>query len=162
MDELDSAIVEELQRDARQTNRELAAALGVAPSTCLERVRLLRKRGVITGFTAQIDLPALGRHVQALIAVQVRPLSRRIIDDFHDSVLALPEVLAVFVLAGGDDFVLHVAVQNVEHLQTFLLDHLTRRREIVTFRTSVVFQHSAKTIVPPTSPTPDPTRVGRH
>lgn len=161
MDELDSAIVEHLQRDARQTNRDLAQALGIAPSTCLERVRLLRKRGVITGFTAQVDLGELGRHVQALIAVQVRPLSRRVIDDFHDSVLPLPEVLAVFVLAGGDDFIVHVAVRDVEHLQAFLLDRLSRRREIVGFRTMVVYQHSAKTVVPAVIPTAGPSRVGR-
>lgn len=160
VDELDSAIVEHLQRDARQTNRDLARALGVAPSTCLERVRLLRKRGVIRGFTAQVDLGALGRHVQALIAVQVRPLSRKVIDDFHDSVIALPEVLAVFVLAGGDDFMVHVAVQDVEHLQAFLLDRFSRRREIIGFRTSVVFQHSANSVVTPVTPTSTRSRVG--
>ena len=161
VDELDSAIVEHLQRDARQTNRELARTLGIAPSTCLERVRLLRRRGVINGFTAQVELGALGRHVQALIAVQVRPLSRRVIDDFHDSMIANPEVLAVFVLAGGDDFVVHVAVQDVEHLQAFLLDRFSRRREIIGFRTSVVFQHSAKTVVPAVTRTSGPSRVGR-
>jgi DNA-binding Lrp family transcriptional regulator len=161
MDELDSAIVEHLQRDARQTNRELAAKLGIAPSTCLERVRLLRQRGVILGFTAQVDLGALGRHVQALVAVQVRPLSRRVIDEFHDSVIALPEVLAVFLLAGADDIILHVAVQDVEHLRAFLLERLSRRREIVGFRTSVVFQHSANTVVAPVTPTDGPARAGR-
>lgn len=161
VDELDSAIVEHLQRDARQTNRDLARTLGIAPSTCLERVRLLRQRGVIKGFTAQVDLGALGRHVQALVAVQVRPLSRRVIDDFHDSMITQPEVLAVFVLAGGDDFVVHVAVRDVEHLQAFLLDRFSRRREIVGFRTSVVFQHSANPVVTPVMPSPGPTRVGR-
>lgn len=162
MDELDSAIVEELQNDARQTNRELAAKLGIAPSTCLERVRLLRQRGVILGFTARVDLGALGRHVQALIAVQVRPLSRRVIEDLHESLTALPEVLAVFLLAGGDDVLVHVAVQDVEHLRAFLLDRFSRRREIVGFRTSVVFQHSANHVVSPATPTPGPTRVGRR
>jgi DNA-binding Lrp family transcriptional regulator len=161
VDELDSAIVEHLQRDARQTNRELARTLGIAPSTCLERVRLLRKRGVIRGFTAQVDLGELGRHVQALIAVQVRPLSRKVIDDFHDSVITLPEVLAVFVLAGGDDFVVHVAVHDVEHLQAFLLDRFSRRREIVGFRTSVVFQHSQNPVVTPVTPRSARSRIGR-
>jgi DNA-binding Lrp family transcriptional regulator len=162
LDELDSAIVEHLQRDARQTNRELAAALGIAPSTCLERVRQLRRRGVIRGFTAQVDLGALGRHVQALVAVQVRPLSRRVIEDFHASVIELPEVLAVFLLAGADDIIVHVAVQDVEHLRAFLLDRFSQRREIVGFRTSVVFQHSANTVITPVAPTPGPTRVGRR
>jgi DNA-binding Lrp family transcriptional regulator len=162
VDELDSAIVEHLQRDARQTNRDLARTLGIAPSTCLERVRLLRERGVILGFTAQVDLDALGRHVQALIAVQVRPLSRKVIDDFHDSMISFPEVLAVFVLAGGDDFVVHVAVQDVGHLEAFLLDRFSRRREIIGFRTSVVFEHSANSVVSPVTPTVARSRVGNR
>jgi DNA-binding Lrp family transcriptional regulator len=149
MDELDSAIVQHLQADARQTNRDLARKLGIAPSTCLERVRLLRERGVISGYHAAVDLAALNRRVQALIAVQVRPLSRAVIDDFQGSVSQLPEVLAVFVLAGGDDFIVHVAVQDVEHLHAFLLDRLSKRREIVGFRTSVIYQHTGSTVVAP-------------
>jgi DNA-binding Lrp family transcriptional regulator len=164
MDDVDSALVAHLQRDARQTNRDLARAVGLAPSTCLERVRLLRQRGVIEGFTARVSLPAMGRRVQALIAVQVRPLTRPVIDNFHDSVMALPEVLGVFVLAGGDDFLVHVAVRDVEHLQAFLLDRLSQRREIVGFRTSVIYQHSTKQVVPvlPEDPVgPALSRVGR-
>src|SRR5450759_5506484 len=70
MDELDSGIIRLLQTDARQSNRELARRLGTAPSTCLERVRALTRRGIIRGYHADIDLPALNRSVQALISVQ--------------------------------------------------------------------------------------------
>jgi DNA-binding Lrp family transcriptional regulator len=141
MDELDAAIVRRLQEDAGQTNRELAAAVGIAPSTCLERVRALRRRGVITGFHAAVDPAALNRRLEALIAVQARPLSREVIDSFKRHVSALPEVLEVFVLAGGDDFLVRVAVPDVDYLHAFLMDRFTRRKEIVSFRTSVVFQH---------------------
>lgn len=75
MDELDSEIVRLLQTDARQSNRELARQLGIAPSTCLERVRALHRRGVIRGYHADIGPAALDRSVQALVSVQVRPLS---------------------------------------------------------------------------------------
>ena len=140
MDELDSEIVRLLQSDARQSNREVARQLGIAPSTCLERVRALTRRGVIRGYHAEIDPTALNRGVQALVSVQVRPLSRTVIDAFKDSASGLPEVLSVFVLAGGDDFLLHVAVQDLDHLHGFLLDRLSQRREIAGFRTSVIFQ----------------------
>lgn len=162
MDEVDSAIVAELQRDARQTNRDLARAVGIAPSTCLERVRLLRQHAVITGYTARVDLPSLNRRVQALITVQVRPLTRDVIDTIHDSLVPLPEVLAVFVLAGGDDFLVHVAVQDIEHLQSFLLDRLSKRREIVSFRSSVIYQHTMNQIVPVLPVDLPPSRVGRR
>ncbi|MEO3797939.1 Lrp/AsnC family transcriptional regulator [Nonomuraea sp. B10E15] len=152
MDELDSAIVRLLQTDARQSNRELARRLGVAPSTCLERVRALTRRGVIRGYHADIDPAALNRGVQAMVSVQVRPLSRAVIEEFKTSAAGMPEVLSVFVLAGGDDFLLHVAVQDLDHLHAFLLDRLSKRKEIVGFRTSVVYQQVQKTIPTPLPP----------
>ncbi|TDD09378.1 Lrp/AsnC family transcriptional regulator [Nonomuraea deserti] len=152
MDELDSAIVRLLQADARQSNRELARKLGIAPSTCLERVRALTRRGVIRGYHADIDPAALNRGVQAMVSVQVRPLSRAVINAFKASAADMPEVLSVFVLAGGDDFLLHVAVQDLDHLHAFLLDSLSKRKEIVGFRTSVVYQQVQKTIPTPLPP----------
>jgi DNA-binding Lrp family transcriptional regulator len=149
MDELDTAIVGHLQLDARQTNRELARRLGVAPSTCLERVRNLVRRGVIRGYHADIDPAALNRGVQALIAAQVRPLSRAVIETFQDSVAQLPEVVSVFVLAGSDDFLIHVALQDIDHLHGFLIDQLSQRREVVGFRTSVIFRHTRNAILGP-------------
>ncbi|AQZ66957.1 Transcriptional regulator, AsnC family [[Actinomadura] parvosata subsp. kistnae] len=146
MDELDSAIIRLLQTDARQSNRELARQLGIAPSTCLERVRSLTRRGVIRGYHADIDPAALNRGVQAMVSVQVRPLSRAVINAFKASAAEMPEVMSVFVLAGGDDFLLHVGVQDLDHLHAFLLDHLSKRKEIVGFRTSVVFQQVQKAV----------------
>ncbi|MEV6636202.1 Lrp/AsnC family transcriptional regulator [Actinoplanes sp. NPDC051470] len=147
MDELDAAIVRELQSDARLTNRELAGRVGLAPSTCLERVRLLRQHGVIGGFHADIDLAALNRHVQALLNVQIRPLSRDVIEGFKAYATALPEVLEVFVVAGGDDFLVHVAVPSVDALHGFLMDKFSKRREIVSFRSSVIYQHARNHVI---------------
>lgn len=149
MDELDSAIIQHLQADARQTNRDLARTLGIAPSTCLERVRALRERGVITGYHAEISLPALNRGVQALLHVQVRPLSRSVIDSFKTYAMSLPEVLSVFVVAGGDDFLVHVAVPSVDALHVFLMDKFSGRREIVGFRSSVIYQHARRQQIEP-------------
>ena len=152
MDELDTAIIERLQTDARQTNRELARTVGVAPSTCLERLRALRERGVITGYHAEISLAALNRSVQALLHVQVRPLSRTVIDSFKKYAMGLPEVLSVFVVAGGDDFLVHVAVPSVDTLHAFLMDKFSGRREIVGFRSSIIYQHARKRIIEPIDP----------
>ena len=140
MDDLDAEIIRLLQSDARQSNRELARTLGIAPSTCLERVRSLTHRGVIRGYHAEIDPVALNRGVQALVSVQIRPLSRTVIDGFKDYARGLPEVLSVFVLSGGDDFLLHVGVRDLDRLHAFLADQLATRREVTGFRTSVVFQ----------------------
>jgi DNA-binding Lrp family transcriptional regulator len=149
VDELDSAIIRQLQHNARQTNRDLARAVGIAPSTCLERVRALRDRGVITGYHAEVSLAALNRHVQALLHVQVRPLSRTVIEGFKTYVTALPEVLSVFVVAGGDDFLVHVAVPSVDSLHSFLMDKFSKRREIIGFRSSVIYQHAQNRVIGP-------------
>jgi DNA-binding Lrp family transcriptional regulator len=149
MDELDSAIIQHLQQDARQSNRDIARKVGIAPSTCLERIRLLRRRGIIRGYHADIDLGALNRGVQAIVATQVRPLRRDVVESFEQSVARLPEVLAVYTIAGSDDFLVHVTAQDIDHLHAFLLDRFTSRREIVGFRTSIIYQHLTKTQLEP-------------
>ncbi|WP_344861771.1 Lrp/AsnC family transcriptional regulator [Amycolatopsis ultiminotia] len=161
MDELDSAIVRHLQEDARQTNRDVARKVGVAPSTCLERTRLLRERGVLRGYHADVDLPSLGRGVQAMVSAQVRPLSRAVIDAFQRSMVELPEVLSVYVAAGSDDFLIHVAVRDNEHLHAFLTDRLALRKEVVGFRSSIIFRHFRKTTVEEL-PEPITRGGGRH
>lgn len=147
VDELDSAIVRALQQDARVPNKDLARRLGVAASTCLERVRRLQQQGTIRGYHAQISLGALGRDVQALVAVTVRPLRRDNIDAFQDDLAVLPEVMSAYVLAGGDDFLLHVGVPTIEHLHAFLIDRLSARKEVVGFRTSIIFRHARKHVL---------------
>lgn len=141
MDELDRAILRELQSDARRSNRDVAAAVGVSPSTALERTRALRQRGVIRGATLDVDLAQLGRGVQALIAVRIRPPARPVIEGFRDWVAALPETLGVFVTSGNEDFIIHVAVADNEGLYAFVIDRLTQRREVADVRTSVVYEH---------------------
>jgi DNA-binding Lrp family transcriptional regulator len=141
LDELDQALLLALQHDARQTNRDLAAATGVSPSTSLERVRGLRERGVIKGYLVDVDLPAIGRGVQALIAVRIRPPSRRHIEAFRQWVARLPETIGVFVVSGSEDFLIHVAVPDNNSLYSFVIDRLTERPEVADVRTSVVYEH---------------------
>ncbi|MER5491278.1 Lrp/AsnC family transcriptional regulator [Streptomyces sp. LE64] len=149
MDELDSALVRMLQEDGRRTNREMAEALGIAPSTCLERVRSLRQRGVLTGYHADVDLASLGRGLQAVIAVRVRPPTRSVIEAFQAFLEDMPEVVSIFVLTGNDDFLVHVAVRDTDHLHALVLDKLTKRPELADVRTSVVYGHLRQKVITP-------------
>ncbi|BDO41234.1 Lrp/AsnC family transcriptional regulator [Cellulomonas sp. NTE-D12] len=158
LDELDTAILAALQSDARRTNREVAAMVGVAPTTALDRTRALRERGVIRGATLDVDLAAIGRGVQALIAVRIRPPSRRNIEAFRDWVSRLPDTLGVFVTTGTEDFIVHVAVPDNESLYAFVIDRLTERPEVADVRTSVVYEHLQNTAI---APLPRPGRAGR-
>jgi DNA-binding Lrp family transcriptional regulator len=141
LDELDTAIVRELQSDARKTNREVAAAVGVSPTTALDRTRALRQRGVIRGALLDVDLPAIGRPVQALIAVRIRPPSRRNIEAFRDWAAQLPDTLGLYVTTGTEDFIIHVAVPDNASLYEFVIDRLTERPEVADVRTSMVYEH---------------------
>jgi DNA-binding Lrp family transcriptional regulator len=141
LSELDAAVLRELQENARSTNRAIAEAIHVAPSTSLERIRTLRERGVIRGYHAEVDLAALGRDVQALIAIRIRPPSRKKIEAFRDWAHQLSETVGVFVVSGGSDFLLHVAVANTDALYSFVIDRLTERPEVADVNTSVVYEH---------------------
>lgn len=141
MDELDRAILRELQSDARKTNRDVAAAVGVSASTALDRTRALRDRGVFRGAVLDVDLAAIGRPVQALIAVRIRPPSRKVIEAFRDWAAGLSETLGVFVTTGTEDFIIHVAVADNDSLYAFVIDELTQRPEVADVRTSVVYEH---------------------
>jgi len=149
MDELDSAIVAALQADGRRSNRDLAAALGVSPSTTLERVRSLRERGVLAGVHYVVDPAQLGRPVQAMITVRLRPQSRDVVLGFRNFAIRLPETLQVFITTGAEDIVMHVAVPSTEALRDFVLDSLTKRREVSGVRTEVVFDHERNHVVAP-------------
>src|ERR1700754_3794729 len=98
LDDIDLHIVRELARDARIANNALADRVGIAPSTCLGRVRSLRERGVIRGYHADVDPAALGRPLQAMIAVRLQSGARGHLRDFVAEVAGLPEVLNVFFL----------------------------------------------------------------
>src|SRR3954452_20123707 len=149
LDPVDHAILHALQDDARTSNRDLAAAAHVSTSTSSERLRALRATGVVRGFHADVALEALGRRVQALIAVTVRPPTRKHIEGFRNWAANLPELMAVFVVAGGSDFLLHVAVPDTDALYAFVIDRLTERPEVADVNTSVVYEHIRRPVLEP-------------
>ncbi len=138
-DPIDWALLALLQNDASVTNASLAAQVGLAPSSCLERVRRLRRLGVITRIHAVVDPAALGRPLQAILAVQIRPHSRELVDQFTRAALALPETLALYNVSGPEDYFLHVAVADSRHLQRIIVDQLATRPEVGHCQTHLVF-----------------------
>jgi DNA-binding Lrp family transcriptional regulator len=141
LDAVDRTILAELSADARIPNNALADRAGIAASTCLGRVRLLRERGVIRGFHADIDPAAIGRPIQAMIAVRMQSHARSHLREFAASVAELPEVLNVFFLAGADDFLVHVAARNTENLRTFVVVNLSGNPDVALTETNLIFEH---------------------
>jgi DNA-binding Lrp family transcriptional regulator len=142
VDDIDRAILELLAADARITNQRLAERVGVAPSTALSRLRGLRERGVIRGFHAELNLAALGRPLQALIAVRLAAHARKQIDAFTAAVRELPGVLMVFHLAGATDYLVWVAARDTQDLRDFVVDHLATHPAVAHAETSLIYEHS--------------------
>jgi DNA-binding Lrp family transcriptional regulator len=141
LDAVDRAILGLLAEDARITNQRLADQVGVAPSTALARLRALRTRGVIRGFHAEFDLAALGRPLQALIAVRLAVHAREQIDAFTDAVRQLPGVLMVFHLTGVTDYLVWVAAADAQDLREFVVDHLATHPSVAHAETSLIYEH---------------------
>lgn len=141
LDRTDHVILAALQQNARLTNKELAARAGLAESSCLERVRRLVRTGVLRGFHADVDPRALGVGLQALVAVRLVRHTRTAVESFRESMLALPEALALFHVAGANDFLLHVAVRDSDALRDLLLRAVTSRPEVAHVETSLIYEH---------------------
>jgi len=141
LDQSDIAILAALKTNARISNKDLAETVGLAPSTCLERVRRLVDAGVINGFHADIDLAKLGFGLQAMIAVRLQRHSREIVESFREYVLGLTEVRAVYHVAGADDYLVHVAVRDADHLRDLAMDAFTTRPEVAHIETRLIFEH---------------------
>lgn len=141
LDRTDCEIVTLLQNNARMSNKELAAAVGVAPSTCLERVRRLEREGVLRGYRAEVAPQAVGVGLQAMISVRLRQHARPLVESFLAHALALPEVLQVFHTTGRTDFLVHVAVRDADGLRDLALSAFTERPEVAHIETAMLFAH---------------------
>jgi DNA-binding Lrp family transcriptional regulator len=141
LDDVDLAILEALAEDARIPNNRLAERLGIAPSTCLARVRALRKSGVLRGFHADVDLAALGRPLQAMVAVRLTVHHREEIEAFTRAVRDLPGVLSVFHVAGVNDYLVWVAAADAQDLREFVVDHLATHPSVAHAETSLIYEH---------------------
>lgn len=143
LDRIDYQIVRLLRNNARLSNKELAQKVGLAPSTCLVRTRLLQQAGVITGFKAEVNALALGVGVQAMIAVRLKRHYKPDVEAFRNHALELPEVVRLYHVAGPIDFLAHVWAKDPEHLRDLAMTAFTAREEVSHIETELIFEHSS-------------------
>lgn len=131
-----------LQNNARLSNKELAARVGLAPSSCLERVRRLQSSGVIRGVHADIDPDSVGIGLQAMVAIRLGQHARETLEALRNHLVERPEVVAMYHVGGAADFLIHVAVRDTTHLRDFAFDQLTSRPEVAHLETSLIYEHT--------------------
>lgn len=149
IDEIDRRILHALQSDARRTNKDLAEAVGLAPSTTLGRVRELERSGIVRGYHADVAPWALGHGVEAMVSVRLSPKNDDVVQTFVDTLLALPEVIGVFLLTGPYDVLVHVSVAGIAELRTLVLDRVAGFEGVVDEQTMIVFEHLRKHVLEP-------------
>ena len=141
LDHTDREILAALANNARLSNKELAARVGLAPSSCHERVRRLVQSGAILGFRAAINPAVLGYGIEAMIAVRLPQHSRQNFDAFRDYVITIPEVVDVYHVSGEIDFLVHVVARDAQHLRDLALDRFLSRPEVGHIETELIFDH---------------------
>ena len=157
---MDLDILAALQKDARLSNKELAARVELAPSSCLERVRRLREAGVLRAFRALVDPRALGITIQALVFVRLARHAREQVVSFRKHALSLHEAIGVYHVAGQHDFLVHVGVRDANHLRDLALAAFTSRPEVARIETHLIFEHVPKAQMPVLTETDEGPRQG--
>jgi Lrp/AsnC family leucine-responsive transcriptional regulator len=136
IDDVDRAILDALQQNARTSNAEMARRIGMAPSAIFQRVRKLEENGLIQGYTTRLNAKALGFGLVAFIMVQTRDNASSV--DTAGILAAFPEVLEVHRVVGEDCFIVKVRVRDTDHLAELLEHRIQPVRSIASTRTTIV------------------------
>ena len=126
LDNLDRRILDALQRNAKLSNVQLAEEVGLSPSPCLRRVRLLEEAGVIRGYHAQLDRSKAGLGLTVFVGVKVERHHDESANAFRAAVIDLPEVISCHVVSGESDFLLQVVLPDLASYEDFLFSTLLK------------------------------------
>ena len=154
LDSIDRHILRELQRDAQITNVELARRVNLSPSPCLARVRALQEMGVILRQVTLLDPRQLNLGLNVFIHVTLERQVEHSLDTFEATITRFAQVMECYLMTGDADYLLRVVVADVDALQSFIVDKLTRIPGIASIRSSVSLkQVKYETALPLTDPT---------
>jgi Lrp/AsnC family leucine-responsive transcriptional regulator len=143
IDDIDAVILDKLQQNARETQAEIARAVGLAPSAVMERIRKLEARRIIRGYTAELDPRALDQPILAFVAV--RSVEGPAEDDVAQQLAALPQVLEVHHVAGDDCYLVKVRTKDAEALGVLLRTTIGRIPGVRSTRTTIVLESVKET-----------------
>nr|WP_281177207.1 Lrp/AsnC family transcriptional regulator [Marinobacterium profundum] len=136
LDKIDLNILRELQNDGKLTNIELAGRVGLSPSPCLQRVRALERDEVIDRYVALVNPKTIGLSINVFIQVTLERQIENALEQFEARMDIYPEVMECYLMTGDSDYLIRVAVSDVERLQDFILQDLTTIPEVANIRSS--------------------------
>ncbi len=154
LDAVDLKILALLQVDGRISINDLAAKVGLSPSPCLRRVRILEKSGVIARYVAVLDQRAAGLPVSVFISVKLEKQKEDLLDKFAKTIARWPEVLECYLMTGPRDYWLRVVVPDLAAYERFLKTKLTRLEGIASIESSFALEQVKYTnVLPVAEPT---------
>jgi DNA-binding Lrp family transcriptional regulator len=136
LDSIDWNILARMQADARLSNVELAKAVGLSPSPCLNRVRALEEAGYISRYVTLLDALRIGLKVSVFIHVTLERQIEPALEAFEKAVRERPEVMECYLMTGDADYLLRVVVPDIQQLEEFILKFLTRMPGVGNIRSS--------------------------
>lgn len=151
LDGIDRKILAALQADGRLSNVELADRVGLSPSPCLRRVRLLEEAGIIDRYVALVDQRSVGLPVSVFISIKLERQQEEDLDRFEAEVSAYPEVLECYLMTGTQDYLLRVVVADLTAYERFLKTKLTRVGNVAAIESSFALKQVKYTNVLPLS-----------
>lgn len=140
LDAIDRRILTALQRDGRLQNLELAKEVGLSPSPCLRRVRLLEESGVIDRYVAVLNANKVGKGLTVFARVWLTGQDAETVDHFTDEIKLLPEVVECHLMAGDCDFLLRIVAADLDDYRQFQILHLTRIKGVQSVKTEIPMQ----------------------
>tara|TARA_R110002049_G_scaffold118501_2_gene272501 strand:- start:12910 stop:13410 length:501 start_codon:yes stop_codon:yes gene_type:complete len=140
LDKIDYRILHYLQNDGRMSNAELADAVGLSPSPCLQRVKKLVERGVIERYVAIVNPKAVGLPINVVVNVSLKNQDQKSLEIFNKRIAKCREVMECYLMTGGADYLLRVLVPDLEHYERFVLKRLTRIPGIANIQSSFSLQ----------------------
>ena len=149
IDSRDRAILRELQANGRLTNAELAERVGLSPSACLRRVRLLGERGLIAGYAMILDQRACGLPGTAFVSIALEEQGRRALDRFERAVAAAPDILECHLLAGQADYMVRVVYRDAADLERIHSEILTQLPGVTRVQSTLSLRTVKKTTALP-------------
>jgi len=120
---IDLKILSALQKDGRMTKLRLAEAVNLSPTACWERLSRLEKEGVITGYTARINMDKLERRTTVLVEIMLKSHQQADFQRFEAAVLKEPAIISCDATGGGVDYILKVVSEDIDAYQR-LIDKL--------------------------------------
>ncbi|MCA0319629.1 MAG: Lrp/AsnC family transcriptional regulator [Proteobacteria bacterium] len=149
LDAIDRRILTELQQDGRMTNQALAERVGLSPTPCLRRVRILEGAGVIRSYVAVVDQKAVDLPVSVFISIKLERQREEDLDRFAAAVARWPEVMECYLMTGQRDYLLRVVCADLPAYERFLKDKLTKHDGLASIESSFALTQVKHTNVLP-------------